>query len=169
MKIFCTGNPEKKTVAYALGCDGHSLSSGWNFLNSDSLDRFKSTIADYNIFVNSSYIGPGVQLNLLNLAIETWQKHDIKGHIITIGTTRENNPDDSEYCKSKLELRQRSLQLSNETGITGIKTTYIVLGGIDDGKLENNDKVTTDSISSSIHWILAQDCRIPLIQLDGIK
>lgn len=169
MKIFCTGNPQKRSIAYSLDCDHASLSSGWDFFNTDSLEKFRSLIINYDVFVNSSYIGPDVQLNLLNLVIDVWQEHNIKGHIINIGTTLENNPDDSQYCQDKLKLRKRSLDLSDETGITGIKTTYIVLGGINDGKLENHDKVNTEDISSTIHWILEQDYRIPMIQLDGIK
>jgi len=169
MNIFCTGNPQKKSIAQSLGCDHASLSSGWNFHNIESLDRLRDLIVEYNVFVNCSYIGPGVQLNLLNLVIDSWQEKDIKGHIINIGTTLENNPDDSQYCQDKLKLRERSLELSNETGLTGIKTTHIILGGINDGKIENSDKVSTDAISSTIHWAVAQEFRVPLIQLDGVK
>ena len=169
MKIFCTGNPQKRSIAYSLECDHASLTSGWDFTSTESLDRLRSTIIDYDVFVNSSYIGPNVQLNLLNLVIDAWQERDIKGHIINIGTTVENNPDDSQYCHDKLKLRRRSLELSDETGITGIKTTYIVLGGINNGDLKNSDKVSIDAISSSIHWVLAQEFRVPLIQLDGVK
>ena len=167
--ILCTGNPKKKTVAYALGCDYASLSSGWDFTDPITLERFRATILNYNVFVNSSYITSGVQLTLMNIVYQEWMRENIKGHIITIGTTLEYSNDKSEYANNKRALKQRSLELNDQTGISGVKSTYLILGGINNGELKNSDYVMTDHIASSILWVLSQDYRIPLLQLEGIK
>jgi hypothetical protein len=167
--ILCTGNPEKKTVAYALGCDHVSLSSGWDFTKPVTMERFRTNVIDYNVFVNSSYIGPGVQLELMNIAYQAWMQKNIRGHIITIGTTLEYSSDKSQYAIDKRSLKQRSLELSDQTGITGVKSTYLILGGIANGEPKNSDYVIPDHIASNIFWVLSQDCRIPLLQLEGIK
>ena len=168
-KILCTGNPKKQTVAYALGCDHASLSSGWDFTDSLALDRFCENILDYNVFVNSSYIGTGVQLTLMNIAYQEWMRKNIRGHIITIGTTLEYSSDTSQYAIDKRSLKQRSLELNDQTGITGVKTTYLILGGINNGDPKNSDYVMPDHIASGILWALSQECRIPLLQLEGVK
>jgi hypothetical protein len=93
----------------------------------------------------------------------------IKGHIINIGTTLENTDDQTEYAVSKRKLRKRSLELNDQTGITGVKTTYLILGGIDNGESNGQGMVKLDQLSSSIYWVLAQECRVSLLQLDGIK
>jgi hypothetical protein len=167
--ILCTGNPEKKTVAYALGCDHISLSSGWDFTDPVTMERFRTNIIDYNVFVNSSYIGLGVQLALMNIAYQAWMQKNIRGHIITIGTTLEYSSDTSQYAVDKRALKQHSLELSDQTGITGVKSTYLILGGIANGEPKNSDYVIPDHIASNIFWVLSQDCRIPLLQLEGIK
>lgn len=174
MKLFCTGNPKKKTVAYALGrnrgdCDTASLSSGWDFKSTASLDKFESTIVDYDVFINSAWIAPGVQIMLMDIAFRAWMANATIGHIINIGTTLENTIDQSEYACDKRKLRRCSLELSDQTGITGVKTTHLILGGIDNGQPDNSDMVKTEHLASSIRWVLAQKSRIPLLQLDGIK
>ena len=171
LKIFCTGNPKRQTVAYSLQdrCDYASQSTGWNFTDPLTLERFRTNILNYNVFVNSSYIGVGVQLALMNITYQEWMRENIRGHIITIGTTLEYSSDTSQYAIDKRALKQRSLELSDQTGITGVKSTYLILGGINNGEPKNSDYVIPDHIASSIFWVLSQDCRVPLLQLEGIK
>ena len=169
MKLFCTGNPEKRTMAYALGCDHASLSSGWNFKNEITLEKFSSTIVDYNVFVNSAYISQGIQIKLMDITYKAWMAKGQIGHIINIGTTLENTEDQSDYAIDKRELRKRSLELSDQTGITGVKTTHLILGGIDNGDPDSQGMVKLEQLSSSVHWVIEQECRVPLLQLDGIK
>jgi hypothetical protein len=164
MKIFCTGNPERKTIAHALGADlNASLSLGWDFTDSDTIVRFKESIQHYNVFVNSAYIAPGVQETLMNECCAEWTKINTRGHIISIGTTLENTDDDSKYTQSKRRLKSRSLQLSNETGISGVKTTYLLLGGL------GSDACNPGDIAQLIPWIVQQSFRIPLIQVESVK
>ena len=95
-------------------------------------------------------------------------KENIRGHIINIGTTLEYSKEhhNNSYVKSKLQLKQQSLQLNEQTGITGVKTTYIVLGGIANGESCNAAYVKPKDIALTIKWVLDQRFRIPLIQLE---
>ena len=90
-------------------------------------------------------------------------KQDIKGHIVNIGTTLENTNDTSSYNVSKQKLRKKSIELSANTGISGVKTTYVVIGGI------GEDMCDTKHIGSTIKWIIQQPFRIPLIQIESVK
>ena len=59
---------------------------------------------------------------------------DIKGHIINIGSSIELSDDNSDYAQSKRALKTRSLELSKQTGIYGVKCTHIIASGINDEK-----------------------------------
>jgi NADP-dependent 3-hydroxy acid dehydrogenase YdfG len=115
------------------------------------------------VFVNSAYIAPGIQQTLMNECYAEWTRTNIRGHIITIGTTLENTNDSSQYAQSKRNLKNRSLQLSDDTGISGVKTTYIVLGGL------GPDGCDAKDVSQVIQWIVNQPFRIPVIQVESIK
>tara|TARA_R110000782_G_C14660347_1_gene397777 strand:+ start:205 stop:699 length:495 start_codon:yes stop_codon:yes gene_type:complete len=164
MKIFCTGNPARKTIAYVLDPDMcASLSTGWNFETSESILQFNNTIQDYTVFVNSAFVATGVQQLLMNTCYNKWMQQDIKGHIINIGTTLENTNDTSDYTTSKQKLKCKSLRLSAKTGISGIKTSYVILGGIGPGMCDINH------VGDTIKWIIEQPFRIPLIQIESVK
>jgi hypothetical protein len=164
MKIFCTGNPLRKTIAYALGADlNASLSSGWDFTKLETIIQFRKSIQKYNVFVNSAYIASGIQQTLMNECYAEWTRTNIRGHIITIGTTLENTNDSSQYTQSKRNLKHRSLELSDETGISGVKTTYMILGGL------GPDGCSIEDVVQTMLWILNQPYRIPLIQIESIK
>lgn len=164
MKIFCTGNPKRKTIAYALNADlSASLSSGWDFTDDDTIERFKQTIVDYNVFVNSAFVLPDVQQTLMNACFQEWMRTNIRGHIVNIGTTLENSDDRGDYSTSKRSLKARSMLLSEQTGISGVKTTYIVLGGLGEDGCKPND------VAQAIRWIVDQPYRIPLIQIESVK
>jgi hypothetical protein len=164
MKIFCTGNPERKTIAYALNPDlSASISSGWDFTDPVTIARFSKTIQQYNVFVNSAFIAPGIQETLMNVCHTSWMESNLKGHVINIGTTLENTNDVSTYAQSKRRLRQHSLKLSEETGISGVKTSYIVLGGL------GPDGCHAADVYQVILWILRQPFRVPIIQMDSVK
>jgi hypothetical protein len=175
MKILCTGNVNKRTIAWAATnhwphTDTVSLSAGYDFLSDEGLEKFKSMIAKYNIFINSSYIATGVQSKLLDLTVQKWMELDINGHIFNLGTTLEwDNLNNNEYIESKLNLRKKSLEYNKETGITGVKSTYLILGGVDNGEPENKDFVPPDTIIKMIDYILTFPGRIGFVQLDAKK
>lgn len=164
MKIFCTGNPKRKTIAYALNADmSASLSTGWDFTTQESIKKFEKTILEYSVFVNSAFVEPGVQQTLMMSCYREWMRNNVRGHIVNIGTTLEHTNDTSSYAQSKRKLKVQSLLLSDETGISGIKTTYIVLGGLGEDACDPHD------VANLIKWIVEQPYRVPLIQMDSVK
>jgi hypothetical protein len=176
MNILCSGNPNHTTIASGVKKSFPSAmfvsrTTGYDFTTAESDNLFKKNIINYNVFVNSSYIKPGVQLHLMEMAVSEWMQADIKGHIINIGTTAEwtDNKQYADYIESKQRLRLRSMQLNEETGITGVKTTYIIVGGVNDGKPGNENYLNVSSISHTIEWILQNPSRIALIQIDVAK
>ncbi len=178
MKIFCTGNPSKPGIAHEVkkkwpASQFASLSNGFDFKKwtAESTDRFDSILVGNQIFINNIFISPGVQEFLLDRVCKIWMERDIKGHIFTIGTTLEWSPDYSHtaYVKSKLQSRRKSLELNNCSGITGIKSTYIIVGGIDNGRDESTDLVSPKDILSVCEWTWNNNNRIPLLQIDSSK
>jgi hypothetical protein len=175
MKVLCTGNVNKRTIAWAAStywphADTISLSAGYDFLSNEGLEKFQSIIAKYNIFINSSYIAPGVQSTLLDLTVQKWMEFDVNGHIFNLGTTLEwSDITSDEYTTSKLGLRKKSLEYNNETGITGVKSTYLMLGGVDNGQPEHKDFVPPGTVIKMIDYIIAFPGRIGFVQLDSKK
>lgn len=178
MKPLCTGNPNRHTLAWAASqkwpeTECISRSSGWNLLmdNHADISKFQNKILDHNVFINSSYIGPNVQKQLLELTVNKWMERDIKGHVFTIGTTAEWNPDlyNQSYVTSKIDLRRRCLEVNDQTGITGVKSTYIILGGVNDGKPENQYYIDPLDVMDVIETIINIPDRVALIQLDRRK
>lgn len=174
MKIFCTGNINKHTIAYGLTnlypqTTSASLTSGWDFTKPDTIERLKIEILNYKIFVNSAYINKDVQLLLTDVVYKQWMQENIRGHIFNIGTTLENTEDQSEYAYAKTALRQYSMKLSDESGISGVKVSYLCIGGVDNGTTQTQGYVKTYEIATTIEWVAKQKYRIPLIQIDSQK
>ena len=173
MKIFCTGNTERKSIAFGLDqitdITSASISTGWDFTNKEIVKKFKEIICNYNVFVNSCYVNNTNQKTLLDIAYNTWMENNIQGHIFNIGTTLENTDDQSDYAISKRKLRMHSINLSDKTGYSGVKTTYLCLGGVNVGTVETETFCNPIDIAITIMWITKQNLRIPLVQLDGRK
>ena len=177
MNILCTGNPDHTTVASAIRrkfpqAEFASRATGYDlrFWDSGSEDFFQNNIKNYNVFVNSSFICNGGQLALLETTWNVWSKHNIKGHIINIGSTAEwmgvDNIDVNSvygsYSIQKRALRDRSLQLNNKKGI---KTSHIITGGLNDGKPGHEAWLALDSLVTVIDYILHYPDHIPLLEL----
>lgn len=176
MKILCTGNPKKFTLAWAARqkwkvVDTISLTNGWDLTSAVSINDFRFKISNYDVFINSSYIAVGVQKRLLEITVEEWMKSDIKGHIFNIGTTLEWNDmhGRNDYIQSKIDLRKKSLEFNDKTGITGIRCSYLILGGVNDLRIENRDYVDPNHIMDIIEWIMAVTVRVGMMQIDSPK
>lgn len=177
MRILCTGNPDRKTIAWAVckkwpKAQTISLSQGYNLCmqKEQDIQKFKEKISSSNVFINASYIDEHAQSKMLKLAVEEWQEKDIKGHVFTIGTTLEwNTNNNSTYKNSKIKLRDLSLYYNDCTGLTGVKSTYIILGGVKTANLNPHDSVDPDTVTDIIEWISQRPERIGLIQIDSIK
>lgn len=162
-KILCTGNPDRpNTIACAVKATWPdasfvSLSQGYDFM-SDNLDSLKDQLRVHNTFINSSYVGPGVQLRLLNLAKQVW-KH---GHVVNIGSTHEFD-EDSVYAQSKRELRDRGLALHDYR----FRTTHMILGGLRDN--HHADWLDLKHVANTLKWMFEQPFDTPMICVQAEK
>lgn len=173
MKILCSGNPADVTVASVISktfpdAEFASRTTGYDlrFWDPGSETHFRNQIVNYNVFINSSFICGGGQLALLECAHQEWSANNIVGHIINIGSTAEWLGIDSRfptYSIQKRSLRDRSLQLN---GQNNIKTTHIIVGGINDGKPEHVTWLKLEHVASVIKWVLLHPCNIPLLQIE---
>jgi hypothetical protein len=175
--ILCSGNPTHNTVASGVreilpNCDFASRATGYDlrFWDKGSEDHFRKNIVNYTVFINSSFICGGGQLQLLEACHQEWSTNNIKGHIINIGSSAEclgatNDLDEiyGKYSIQKRALRDRSLQLSN---INGIKTTHVTLGGINDGKPGHEEWLKPVDIAENIKWILDHKLDIKQIYIE---
>lgn len=173
MNILCSGNPAGQTVASAISktfpaADFASRATGYDlrFWDSGSETYFRKQIINYNVFINASFICGGGQLTLLEATHQEWLANDISGHIVNIGSTAEWSGIDSKYPTysiQKRSLRDRSLQLN---GKHNIKTTHIIVGGINDGKPEHAAWLELEHVANTIKWVLTHPCNIPLLQIE---
>jgi hypothetical protein len=175
MNILCSGNPNHNTVASAIQkrfpkADFASRATGYDlrFWDPGSETHFRNNIQKYNVFINSSFICGGGQLQLLEATVEEWSDKNISGHVINIGSVSEwigiTVSDDiyAKYSIQKRALRDRSLQLNNKKNI---KTTHIIAGGLNDGKPGHEKWLELYQLADVIDWILHHPCQIPLLQL----
>jgi hypothetical protein len=176
--ILCTGNPNHNTVASAVKkrfdqVDFASRATGYDlrFWDAGSEDFFRQNIKNYTVFINSSFICGGAQLCLLETTWQVWSDNNIPGTIVNIGSTAEfigvsdTRIDQSvfgSYSIQKRALRDRSLQLNNKKGI---RTSHLILGGLNDGKPENSKELDLDHVANTIAWILENPANIPLLAM----
>ena len=172
MKILCSGNPSDMTVANGISkifdnAEFASRTTGYDlrFWDKGSKSHFQNNISNYDVFINASFICGWGQHQLLETTFYEWERLGIHGHIINIGSTSEWEGVNSEfgtYTVQKQALQSRSLQLNN---VSGIKTTHMVIGGINDGKKEHRNWMPPADIAKTIKWILNNCNNIPLIAM----
>jgi hypothetical protein len=172
--ILCTGNPTHSTIASAVKtvfptAEFASRVSGYDlrFWDPGSESHFREQIKKYNTLINSSFICGNGQLALLETTHQAWTENNISGHIINIGSTAEWLGIDSAfemYSIQKRALRDRSLQLN---GKNNIKTTHIIVGGLNDGKPGHEHWLDLIHIATTIKWILSNPYQVPLIEIQA--
>lgn len=170
-KILCTGNPNKQSVlAYSVKQfypDAEFLheSMGIDLTTDKGVKYFEERISKYNIFINSSYIAPGVQETLLRITRNKWKE----GHVINIGSVAEYQSDDvncldMSYINSKISLRNTSMML----GWYDFKTTHLLIGGFKDVNDSNDPRMDPKRIVEIIDWITkSNEFLIPSISVLG--
>lgn len=174
MKILCTGNPSHCTVASAVqqqwpDAEFASRATGYDlrFWDPGSEKLFRDRIKNYDVFINSSFICGGGQLALLEVTVEEWRTHGVKGHVVSIGSSAEFLGVDSQwgiYSIQKRALRDRSLQLH---GKHGISTVHLIAGGLNDGKSGNESALNLSYVAQTIEWVIGQQYCIPLIYIES--
>ena len=169
-KILCTGNPGDYTIARAIqkmfpDADFASRSTGYDlrFWNIKDEMHFRDKLTNYNVLINSSFISNGAQQKILEITRDCWDS----GHIFNIGSIAENEGIISNlpmsYCVQKRALRDMSLSLNSNK----FRTTHIVAGGLNDGKLGHENWLHPDNVANVISWILSSNLNIPLIGIEA--
>lgn len=109
-------------------------------------------------------------MQLLEATYQEWSKSNIQGHIVNIGSTAEwlgidqTNDVYGSYSIQKRALRDRSLQLNTRSGI---KTTHIIAGGLNDHKPGHENWLELSSVADAIKWVLEHPYKIPLLQIQA--
>jgi hypothetical protein len=158
-KVLCTGNPNKhNTIASGVkevypNTTFIHLSNGYDFTTANLDDLFKT----HNIFINASYIAPGLQEKLLDRYIAVGKM----GHVFNIGSVYEydGNGKNPDYVKSKQDLYAASVENNNFR----INTTHIILGSVDE------QYISPLQIAQQIKWITEQKFKVPVMGMDQEK
>jgi hypothetical protein len=179
-RIICTGNPDTpsnlaNTVRKHFP-DAKFIhkSNGYDLLTEQGLKLFQDEIANYDVFLNCSYIGIDVQQSLLKLTFSKWFGRG--GHVFNIGSIVEfmaqfHDPlvltkinADIPYMNSKLNLKKASAIL----GSSDFKSTYVILGGFKDISDATDPRMDPDRILETIEWILnSEEFTVPIIGVVG--
>jgi hypothetical protein len=167
MKILCTGNP-KTGIACSLkaiypNTTFISRSNGYDLTTPAGLNKFKSLLSDYNVFINHSQLYGDLQRQLLTVVSQTWTH----GHVVNIGSVLEFKKwefIEPSAAEEKRKLRDLSLELSSEH----FKTTHLIVGGLQSC---NDDplRIHTDRVAEIIKWILENENHIPLLYVDHVS
>jgi hypothetical protein len=170
-KILISGNPiNVRTLASGFvkiypDATFISKSNGWdlNDFSDQNVSKLLNLFKNFNTFINASYIGPFVQEKLLDLYNSTQKYADV----FNFGSTHEYDGMGSvEYSKSKIALRNKSLELNNYR----FRTHHIILGGIknpfDPATL---NFLEIDTICQIVPWILEQNFNVPIMCMDQQK
>jgi hypothetical protein len=165
--ILCTGNPLTSSLATAIlkvfpNTVFISRANGYDLTTISGIEKFKNIIKDYTVFINCSYVAPGVQSTLLQITNDTWDS----GHVINIGSTAEYNffpqHTDQLYADEKNNLKQLSLDLFSKL----FKTTHISMGGINDSTASH--KMDPVNVATTIKWIIElTEVYVPIIGLEN--
>jgi len=170
-KVICTGNPDRiSTLAsgfkklFPTATFMH-LSSGWDLTDhsQESQEKLQKIFSQHNTFINASYIAPNVQSYLLETCNQSVKFCDV----FNIGSTHEyDGLGNLEYQQSKLDLRNKSLQLNTYR----FRTHHIILGGIRKVSVPDTENwIDIPNICNLIPWILEQPFEVPIICIDQPK
>lgn len=168
LKILCTGNPNYPGLPKSIeqtfpNTTFISISAGYDLTTDTGLNKFRELVKQFNVFINISKIGNGVQESLLRIVHEEWNA----GHVFNIGSIAEYErweQYDPEYTKEKKRLRDYSLSLSSEK----FKTTHIVAGGFQDYSDSNPNRMDPIHIVNIIKYVLESPINIPLVGIEKI-
>jgi len=169
-KLICTGKPSHGGIAasiekYYPNTCFINRSNGYDLTLIENYSKFKKIVKNYNVFINHSQISLGKQEQLLKDVFNIWSKHNIYGHIISIGSIvefKEWSWLDNITANEKRSIKNTSLRLNSEM----IKTTHLITSGFNRHGLEEDVKINPNKIVEIIKFILETDIDIPLIYVD---
>lgn len=167
--IICTGNPHKLGLPKSVR-ERFPQAKFAHFSNGFDLTDFKKfskEIINYNVFMNYSSFNETIQIDLLQLAVKNWEENNVNGHIFNFGSIIEYEflkKINQKYHDQKINLRNTSIDFCSEK----IKTTHIIIGGIQCEASFHNDKLDCKNIVDIIEYILNFQYHIPLVSIERI-
>ena len=179
MKILCTGNPEKKSLASAFKefindfqIDFVSRSLGYDFYEPKVREYIARMSVKYDVFINNVSCGNFIQTIMLESIWNRWVKEKHEGYIINIGSTIDTGirPSSELYPTEKVSLKHLSRRLSWLClDGNGIKITYIAPGWLDTPKIRekhpDKNKIELFDIVDTVKWVLESPKRININEI----
>jgi hypothetical protein len=128
-KILCTGNPEHIGIAMEIkklfpNARFVSRVNGHDLATIEGLDKLRSIVKNYNVFINNAYVAYGIQKTLVSIIREEWQT----GHVFNIGSIDEYEkwlPADIGIYEEANSLKNLGLSITDEN----FKVTHVTVGG----------------------------------------
>jgi hypothetical protein len=170
-KVICTGNPsDPSTLASGFIKIFSNITfihrdAGWDLTDrsTEARTKLKELFSQHNTFINASYIAPYTQSYLLEVCNQSVKFCDV----FNIGSTHEyDNLGTINYTQSKLDLRNKSLQLNTYR----FRTHHVIVGRIKKAvDPKSNDDLDISTICNTIPWIMQQSFNVPLICIDQRK
>lgn len=166
----------QKAFPYADFCSRST--SGHDFNRHEDRIHFAEKSLQYDVYVSCSCLSQFRQVLLLQQVYEAWVNSNKSGHIICIGSSRDNQVGGTDwtYPIEKRALRDYCTNLSLKTTRTGrsgdpvIKVTYIRPGYFStpkvDAKYPEAKKMTPAYMASLIQWIMSQPSEYNISELN---
>lgn len=163
MKILCTGNPNVTGIPQSIrsifpDTTFISRSTGNDLNTAEGKDYFRNLVKDFDVFLNVSQLGYGVQEELFHIVKESWTS----GSVINIGSVVEFDKWqflDPDAAKQKLSLRNASIDACTSS----FKTTHLMVSGFKTDDNNDEDRMDPMRIAEAIEWVLKSKAHIPLL------
>jgi len=170
-KILCTGNPEHIGIAMEIkklfpDTTFVSRTNGYDLKTDEGLDKLRSIVKNYNVFINNAHVSRGSQLKILKLVSEEW---DV-GHIFNIGSINEYKkwlPADLDIYEEVNEFKELGLTLTDEH----FKVTHVTVGGFKSSSKPRGLETMMDPkhIAVAIKWVMEAEFQVPVIGVEQMS
>jgi hypothetical protein len=143
-----------------------SRTNGYDLKSTEGLDKLRSILKNYNVFINNAHAAFGVQGAILSMVREEWQS----GHIFNIGSAEEYKkwlPVNLETYEECNNLKELGLSLTDEY----FKVTHVTVGGFKSSAkpagLEHN--MDPRHIATAIKWVMEAEFQVPVIGVEQMS
>lgn len=127
-------SPMARAMTPDLTFASRSTEPSYDLVREEDQDALASLAANFDIFINNSYIGHFVQVELARKIWTKWRQMGKSGYLINIGSSATDlvRPDNRLYPVSKNSLLDlsRRLYLHSIWEDSKIRVTYLSFGGI---------------------------------------
>lgn len=169
-KIICTGNPNIAGIAQEIqkifpDTTFVSRTTGYDLSTTEGIKNLKKIIPNYNVFINNSYVGLGVQETILRNVRDLWTT----GYVFNIGSLIEYDKfgyHNITRYREKNQLKSLGIEYTDEN----FKVTHITVGGFKSGvKPRSVDNMDPKYIVDAINWILNAPFQVPVIGIQQMS